>query len=148
MKFLKRFNEVNDPYDEYISNLYKICNDALVYLIDEGFSISIQDNKVNYKPIRIDVNPEGNGLKSSFKWSEVKNDIIPLLELLSEKYEFDDFEPIHFSEVLSDTYTYTYTLDDVINDSGYFINDEVSFYNDKNEISYLSIYLKQPKPLD
>jgi len=48
-----------------------------------------------------------------------------------------------------------FSLDDVINDSGYFINDsgyfindEVCFYNDKNEISYLHIYLKQPKPLN
>ncbi len=146
MKFLKRFNELNDPYDEYISNLYKICNDALVYLIDEGFSISIQDNKVNYKPIRIDVNPEGNGLKSSFKWSEVKDDIIPLLELISEKYELE--EPIDFSQVILNTYTYSYSLDDVINNTGDFINDEVSFYDDTDDISYISIYIKQPKPLD
>jgi len=146
MIYLKKFNEVNDPYDDYINKLEKISNDSLAYLIDEGFIISIKDNKVNYDSIEIKISK--NRTDSYFKWSEVKDDIIQFLEFISESYELED-EPINFVENLSlDTYTYSYSLDDVINNTGYFVNDEVSFYDDTDDISYILIYIKQPKPLD
>mgnify|MGYP003478237252 FL=1 len=151
MIYLKKFNEVNDPYDDYINKLEKISNDSLAYLIDEGFIISIKDNKVNYDSIEIKISK--NRTDSYFKWSEVKDDIIQFLEFISESYELED-EPINFVENFSnsgislDTYTYSYSLDDVINNTGYFVNDEVSFYDDTDDISYISIYIKQPKPLD
>lgn len=146
MIYLKKFNEVNDPYDDYINKLEKISNDSLAYLIDEGFIISIKDNKVNYDSIEIKISK--NRTDSYFKWSEVKDDIIQFLEFISESYELED-EPINFVENISlDTYTYSYSLDDVINNTGYFVNDEVSFYDDTDDISYILIYIKQPKPLD
>ena len=51
MIYLKKFNEVNDPYDDYINKLEKISNDSLARLIDEGFIISIKDNKGSYDSI-------------------------------------------------------------------------------------------------
>jgi hypothetical protein len=152
MRFLKKFNELNDPYDQYISNLEKICNESLAYLIDEGFTISIKDNKVNYQAIEINISKVGK--ESYFIWSEVKDDIIPLLELLSEKYEFEEVKPIHFNEFIYgtrgilDTYSYAYSYSDVINNTGDFIDDEVSFHDDTDTINCIQIYLKQPKPLD
>jgi hypothetical protein len=151
MRFL-RFNEFNDPYDEYISNLKKICEESLAYLIDDGFTISIKDNKVNYQAIEINISKVGK--ESYFIWSEVKDDIIALLELLSEKYEFEVVNPIHFNEFIYgtrgilDTYSYAYSYSDVVNDTGDFIDDEVSFYDDTDTINCIQIYLKQPKPLD
>lgn len=142
MKYIKTFEsiEFNDPYDEYINNFKKFCEEYLAYIIDEGFSISIKDNKVHYKPIKINIEP----LEGVFKWSEVKYDIIPFLELLSKKYELDgEYGPIELHE---DTYRSTYTLYDVINGTGDFIRD--GYNNDSDDISYISIYVKQPKPIN
>jgi hypothetical protein len=141
MKYIKRFEniEFKDPYDEYINKLRKFCVDHLAYLIDEGFSISIKDNKVAREPIRIDIEPV-----SSFKWREVKYDIIQFLEFLSKNYELID-EPIELHEDTAGIYTYQYTLFDVINDTGDFTQD--GYNDDSNDISYISIYVKQPKPI-
>jgi hypothetical protein len=151
MRYLKKFNELNDPYDEYINKLKKICEEALAYLIDEGFSVVVKDNKVNYKPIKITISKIG--LESDFKWSEVKDDIIQFIEFISESYELEE-EPINFNEFIYgtrgilDTYSYSYSLSDVVNNTGDFIDDEVSFYDDTDSINCIDIYIKQPKPLD
>ena len=95
--------------------------------------------KVAREPIRIDIEPS-----SSFKWSEVKYDIIQFLEFLSENYELVD-EPIELHEDIAGVYTYQYTLYDVVNDTGDFTHD--GYNDDSNDISYISIYVKQPKPI-
>lgn len=95
--------------------------------------------KVAREPIRIDIEPA-----SSFKWSEVKYDIIQFLEFLSKNYELID-EPIELHEDTAGIYTYQYTLYDVVNDTGDFTND--GYNDDSNDISYISIYVKQPKPI-
>ncbi len=92
MKYIKKFEniEFKDPYDEYINKLRKFCEDHLAYLIDEGFSISIKDNKVAREPIRIDIEPA-----SSFKWSEVKYDIIQFLDLLMNQLNYMRIQQVY-----------------------------------------------------
>lgn len=150
MKYLKIFNEFNDPYDEYIDDLQQFCEMYLAYLLDKGFKVIIDDNKVHYKPIRINISSQNN-----FYWSEVKDYIIPFLQILSKKYELDSDEygnPIELHEVVpqngstgSSIYSYLYSLNDIVNEIGDFLND--GYGDDVYEISYISLYLKQPKPL-
>jgi hypothetical protein len=118
--------------------------------LDKGFKVIIDDNKVHYKPIRINISSEKN-----FYWSEVKDYIIPFLQILSKNYELDSDEygnPIELHEIVpqngstgSSIYSYIYSLKDIVNENGDFLND--GYCNDKYEISYISLYLKQPNPL-
>ena len=159
MRYLKIFNEFNDPYDEYINKLQDFCESYLIYLLDKGFVVKVQDNKVNYEPIKIDISTEllpnirYDITNRSFYWSEVKDYVIPFLQVLSENYELDGDNAIELHEIEpqnvstgSSMYSYLYSLDDVVDEKGDFTYN--GYHDDTNEISYISIYLKQPKPLD
>ena len=92
MKYLKKFlitEKVN------IDNLQKFCDDSLAFIIDEGFNIYINEF-TDYISILL---KNDNNL---FKWDDYKNDIIPFIEYLYEKYDceericfFDKYDDSH-----------------------------------------------------
>lgn len=102
MRYLRPFNESID-----INELQKLCDNTLAYLKDEGFEIVIKEqtidndvknryNKVKNnrtgreQVIRITISKSdykrvGNSSKGSlFEWNDIKDDLIPFLELLRD----------------------------------------------------------------
>jgi hypothetical protein len=85
MEYLKRFLEKVD-------DLQKFCNDNLAYLIDEGFNVEVTYGlgREKYTCIEITKIQDINSRKISvFNWEDYKQDIIPFIEYLYEKYNFD-----------------------------------------------------------
>ncbi len=99
MIHLKRFNE-GIKWNKDRPVLLKFCEEHLAYLLDEGFDVSVRLHKMEnsaYKNgirdegyISLTSNKENNVFKrNSFKWNDVKEDLIPFLEMLIIKYELD-----------------------------------------------------------
>ena len=87
MRYLKKFL-ITERVD--LDELQELCDNTLVYLIDEGFKVEI--NKFSGKGYN------GNAyisilLKKTndiFYWSEYKDEIIPFIEYLYEKYDCEE----------------------------------------------------------
>ena len=109
MRYLRRFNE------SITDDLQSFCNDNLAYIIDEGFRVKVDRYEDNQVKIEIHKFYFPNWTK--FTWDDVKDDVIPFLDILRDKYSF--FEDIKF--VSEDQYynyfNLEYKYDDVINDS-------------------------------
>ena len=92
MIYLKNFNESN--YD--ITEIQEFCNNNLAYLIDDGFKINIQTNAtsgvsslMDYE-YRISIKNSYDNLgtrNKKFSWESVKDEIVPFLLVLNDKYE-------------------------------------------------------------
>lgn len=120
MKYLRSFNESIDSID--INELQKFCNDTLVYLKDDGFEIVIKeqtiDNDIKNRYNKVKNNRTGReqviriGISKSdykrigkaskgtlFEWNDVKDDLIPFLELLRDKgnYVISGYEVLFIS---------------------------------------------------
>lgn len=81
MKYLKKFL-IKESVD--IEEVQDFCDNALAYLIDEGFSVEInQFNGKGYISILLKIPND------VFYWSEYKDDIIPFIEYLYERYDCD-----------------------------------------------------------
>lgn len=90
MKYLLKFNE--DVSDEYeLNQLKEFCNENLVSLIDEGYYLFFDESELNGVKIFL-----SNDEKQKFKWSDVKDEFIPFLEMLISKYNIYDDE-IYFN---------------------------------------------------
>lgn len=79
MKHLKRFNENKENFKE---DLQEFCEKNLAYLLDDAV-LSIVERPGGYEELlllRIKLNEPKT-------WLEIKDDIIPFLTLLNEKYE-------------------------------------------------------------
>jgi hypothetical protein len=86
MKYLKKFL-LTEKID--INELQNFCSDNLAYLIDEGFEFKIKDGN-GYTYITISKNHfEQLSNYYTFEWNEIKEDIIPFIIYLYDKYNFD-----------------------------------------------------------
>lgn len=128
MKYIKRFNEINEAKisGEFTSEIRKICNDYLAYLIDDNYKISVAHkvNKENIVNILIsksslsDDEQEYNRI--FFECDEVKYDIIPFYENLIKNYDVELFRIIHsksyknMERVVSDYYNKNQIISDKI----------------------------------
>lgn len=84
MKYLKKFNEskLGDELEEF-------CKEYLAYLTDGKFECYVNSNDINTHITILDrdyndVNFPGRGRR--FYWSEIEDDFIPFLQILSERY--------------------------------------------------------------
>jgi hypothetical protein len=78
MKFIKKFNESKiDLHD-----VKKYCNECLAYLIDEGFVVNVTSPGFYY--YQIEFIKEN---KQSFSFDVIKDDFIPFMEAIQNKYE-------------------------------------------------------------
>lgn len=94
MKYLLKFNE--DVSDEYeLNQLKEFCNENLVSLIDEGYYLFFDESELNGVKIFLS-NDEKQNDATTFKWSDVKDEFIPFLEMLISKYNVYDDE-IYFN---------------------------------------------------
>jgi hypothetical protein len=92
MRYLKSFNEKKN-YQEIFSDVKELCEESLVYLLDdpsynlEFFSIQNNLSIVFLKKEKSQPWPAG-----SFSWDDIKNDYIPFIEMLSSKYNIHALE--------------------------------------------------------
>lgn len=84
MKYLKKFNEskLGDELEDF-------CKEYLAYLTDGKFECYVNSNDINTHITILDrdyndVNFPGRGRR--FYWSEIEDDFIPFLQILSERY--------------------------------------------------------------
>jgi len=80
MKYIKKFL-IKESVD--IEEVQDFCDNALAYLLDEGFEVSTY-NGSTYISILLKIP------KDLFYWSEYKDDIIPFIEYLYKKYDTCD----------------------------------------------------------
>jgi|688.fasta_scaffold1249773_1 hypothetical protein len=94
--YIRKFNEDINITDE----LKEFCNNSLAFLIDEGFSVRCIYTERFYT--RISIHKPG----TTFNWFDVRDDIIPFMDILSKKYKVSDIKfyciPLDKVESISD----------------------------------------------
>lgn len=125
MKYLHKFNENKDGVPDSLIEIKNLCNTNLAYLMDEGFKLDflIRKNRISdkvYKTVRILLKKEGDGSRpNTFRWDDIKDDFIPSIIMLSEKYQLYQHYPnkkdicINF---LKETDTY-FSIEDFLEDN-------------------------------
>lgn len=80
MKYLRKFNEskLGDELEEF-------CQEYLAFLTDDKFECYVNSNDVNTNITILDRDPV-SGRARDFYWSEIEDDFIPFLQILSERY--------------------------------------------------------------
>ena len=85
MKYLKSFNEKKN-YQEIFSDVKELCEELLVYLLDDT------SYKLDYFSVKNTLSIEFlKREKTSFSWDDIKEDYIPFIEILSSKYKIYEF---------------------------------------------------------
>jgi hypothetical protein len=80
MKYLRKFNE-----SKLGDELKDFCQEYLAFLTDDKFECYVNSNDVNTHITILDRDPvDGRGRE--FYWSEIEDDFIPFLQILSERY--------------------------------------------------------------
>jgi hypothetical protein len=89
MKYLKKFLITEGVA---IDELQSFCDNTLVELIDEGFKVVVNQSKDkgNYYHTSILLRKFHGDRNDIFYWSDYKDDIIPFIEYLYEKYDCDE----------------------------------------------------------
>lgn len=98
MKYLHKFNENKDGVNNSLIEIKNLCNANLAYLIDEGFKLDFIEsiatkNRISekiYKTVRILLKKDQTKL---FRWDDIKDDFIPSIIMLSEKYKLSEHYP-------------------------------------------------------
>ena len=115
MKYLKKFNEskLGDELEEF-------CKEYLAYLTDGKFECYVNSNDINTHITILDrdyndINFPGRGRR--FYWSEIEDDFIPFLQILSERYVIayknvvlQGYEPV----TIPNQYNKGFSIQDVI----------------------------------
>jgi hypothetical protein len=128
MKYLYKFNENKDGVPDSLMEIKNLCNDNLVYLIDEGFELEflIRKNRIGdkvYKTVRILLSKKNgdrtNSIwnKNKFRWDDIKDDFIPSIIMLFEKYkllEYDNKKYITIKFLKEDKY---FSIEDLLEDN-------------------------------
>ena len=97
MRYLKTFENLN-YFTSGVNEIETFIKNNLAYILDEGFTYKVNFKKYNDRfnyPVRIHKVEENNNNKKQviFNWNDTKNDLIPFLELLNEKYTLDSYSP-------------------------------------------------------
>ena len=94
MKYLKSFNESLDDYEyyEFRDDITNFAEERLVSLLDEGFRLKIYDAVSKNVAIGFTIwLCKSDRIDNSFKWDDIKDDYIPFLQLISNKYKLLEF---------------------------------------------------------
>ena len=96
MKHLKMFKESVDNviipklYGEEVDELKDLCDNSLVYLLDDGYRIDIFSGAV-VTTVSLILPDNSGGLEKDFYWDDVKDYYIPLLQILSRRYRLGGY---------------------------------------------------------
>ena len=94
MKYIKSFNESLGDYEYYQvrDDIRNFAEERLVSLLDEGFQLKIYDAVSKNVAIGFTIwLCKSDYNDSSFKWDDIKDDYIPFLQLISNKYKLLKF---------------------------------------------------------
>lgn len=83
MKHLKKFNESLIGK----SDIESICNDYLAYLLDDYEIEVLEYGTANDRRIQIDFYRSVNGFYEKFNWYDVKDTLIPFIQILNDDYK-------------------------------------------------------------
>jgi hypothetical protein len=129
MKYLKRYNESIGTSDKLI----EFCEESLAYLLDnETLKLKVKEYKTRNA---IFLQSKGFFKSEGVSWLDIKEDIIPFIELLSSKYVMR-YKNIDF-----------YVVSDNKEQLNYFhldeINDDLDIKFEKYKILQIEISLKK-----
>ncbi len=135
MRYLKTFENLN-YFSSGVNEIETFIKNNLAYILDEGFIYKVDFRKYggrfNYQVRIYKIEQKDNNRKQViFDWKNVKDDLIPFLELLNEKYTLDSYSPEDKSLVIDsgDTLVFTpgkqwignkkrwYNIEELIDDS-------------------------------
>lgn len=139
MRYLKTFESLG----KFTTSTYEIetfIKNNLAYILDEGFTYKVNfkyyGGRMNY-PVRIHKIEQKDNNRSQlfFKWENIKDDFIPFLELLNDKYTLESYSledkslVIDTGEIKTNWPTFGtkkrwYSIEDLINDT---IGDHIKF---------------------
>ena len=127
MRYLKTFESLG----KFTTSTYEIetfIKNNLAYILDEGFTYKVNfkfyGGRMNY-PVKIHkIDQKDNNRKQIiFDWESIKDDLIPFLELLNDKYTLDSYSPedkslvIDTGEVNIIANKRWYTIEELIDDT-------------------------------
>jgi hypothetical protein len=135
MRYLRKFNE---SADGGFSDFKKFCEDSLAYLIDDGFRVKV-DAEDNTLSILIHKFSFPNW--TNFTWDDVKDDVIPLLELLKEKYYFNENISFIGEDLNYNNFYLSYKYDNILNDN-FPLEKDVDYHRKDNKIIKIEIIKK------
>lgn len=87
MKHLKPFNESKENLQQEVKDF---CDNSLVYLLDDGFNITVMNTQKHPESGHLIVTLGMPGPSSRFvpfSWDQVKDYYIPFLQILVRRYE-------------------------------------------------------------
>ena len=105
MRYLKTFENL-EKFSSGVSEIETFIKNNLAYILDEGFTFKVNfkryGGRFNY-PVKIGkIEEKGNNRNLViFNWNDVKDDVIPFLELLNDTYTLDSYSPEDKSLVVS-----------------------------------------------
>ena len=121
MKYLKKFKATDSNFIKLKNEFTDFANDCLAYLVDQGFIISVKVRNTNtYDSCLLEftlVKNEGDiNFQNGWSWDSIKDDFIPFLELVKEKFIVDHI--VKFTTIGFGYYgkINTLNIDFVIND--------------------------------
>jgi hypothetical protein len=92
MKYLKRIFESSELSDA--NDLQDFCEMYLAYLTDEDWEVEISGEHSFRKTFRITIN---NSPKNITSWDQIKDKVIPFLEMLKKNYNFGVYPEQRFN---------------------------------------------------
>jgi hypothetical protein len=97
MRYLKTFENL-EKFSSGVSEIETFIKNNLAYILDEGFTYKVNfkryGGKLNYPVKIVKIEEKGNNRNLAiFNWDDVKDDLIPFLELLNDTYTLDSYSP-------------------------------------------------------
>lgn len=126
MKHLKKFNE---SHSDKVQEIRQFCEEALIELIDKGYSIDISKLHNSIKVSLVKNN-------KSFYWVDIKDKVIPFLEILIDNYELitaNEYTDGNISLINIDYSSNSLTYDQLIDYEDYY---------DSNILKGIRVYIK------
>ncbi len=128
MKWIKIFEDYND--NDIVTEIQNLSNDYLAYLIDKGFKVIVPWNRDDSCHIFIGnintsvgnfINFNHNMNTVGIKWSDIKDDIIPFITILKDKYNVNNYIRLKKLDTRDQKVgagvSYNITLEDIIEDN-------------------------------
>jgi hypothetical protein len=139
MRYLKTFENLGQ-FTGGVKQIETFIKNNLAYILDEGFTYKVNfkyyGGRMNYI-IKIHKIEEKNNTRKQivFNWKDIKDDVIPFLELLNDTYTLDSYSPednslvIDTGEIPNNWPTYGtkkrwYSIEELIDDV---IGDHIQF---------------------
>lgn len=94
MRHIRKFNE-SEEYDKIVNDIKEQANTLLAYLIDIGFTISLNGGLFNEGNNQVDLRVKMHSSTRDyerFKWIDVKDEFIPFLIAMDYKPKFASFK--------------------------------------------------------